>query len=209
MKKITLFLLSLCVLLASLTACSGGRQHKTSTVKAVEFDDFVKKDSDEEGILGSFNLQDYLEAYGAIFPKENRIEHNSLTITAHFENGIVVSLFFCIGGYNNDKYDEYGHLDNIMVYCTSDDNVELPDTPTDYTDGMISIWARKILPQNNGFTDNCYRVVGDSVYIEKDDEKIAVTVPDDFDEEFRKSVAPYLEIKRPSYTMDPLFSADN
>ena len=211
MKKIALFLLSLCVLLASLTACSGGRQHKTSTVKTVEFDDFVKKDSDEEGILGSFNLQDYLEAYGAVVSRADQPFRGSYKLSAYFENGIKVDITFVKGTYTYDEdcEHEYGCLSTTIVYCASD-NAQTYNISDDYPNGVVSTWYKIIVPRNNGYTKERYKVVGsDPVYIEDDDEHIMVTVPDDFDEEFRKSVVPYLEIERPSYTADPLWVANN
>ena len=210
MKKIALFLLSLCVLLASLTACSGGRQHKTSTVKTVEFDDFVKKDSDEEGILGSFNLQDYLEAYGATVSSVDQSHSGSCKLSAYFENGIKVDITFVedIYAYSEDCEYECGYLSTAIVYCASD-NTQTCNFSDDYPNGIVSTWYKIIVPRDNGCTKERYKVVGsDPVYIEDDDEHIIVTVPDDFDEEFRKSVVPYLEIERPSYTADPLWVAN-
>lgn len=206
MKKIALFLLSLCALLASLTACSGGRQHKTSTVKSVEFDDFVKKDSDEKGILGSFNLQDYLEAYGATVSSVDE----DYTLSAYFENGIKVDFWFVRGDYpqiEDCEYD-YCHLSMVDVYCASD--MQTPKNSDDYPNVITSIWYKTVVPRNNGYVKERYKVVGcDPVYTGDDDEPTMVIVPDDFDEEFRKSVVPYLEIERPSYVADPLWAANN
>ena len=206
MKKIALFLLSLCVLV-SLTACSGGRQHKTSIVKTVEFDDFVKKDSDEEGILGSFNLQDYLEAYGATV---SSVDDGCYTLSAYFENGIKVDFYFANGNYPQieDCEYEYCHLSMVVVYCASD--MQIPENSDDYPNVITSIWRKTIVPRNNGYVKEHYKVVGcDPVYVRDDDEPTMIIVPDDFDEEFRKSVVPYLELERPSYVQDPLWAANN
>lgn len=206
MKKIALFLLSLCVLV-SLTACSGGRQHKTSIVKTVEFDDFVKKDSDEEGILGSFNLQDYLEAYGATV---SSVDDGCYTLSAYFENGIKVDFYFANGNYPQieDCEYEYCHLSMVVVYCASD--MQIPENSDDYPNVITSIWRKTIVPRNNGYVKERYKVVGcDPVYVRDDDEPTMIIVPDDFDEEFRKSVVPYLELERPSYVQDPLWAANN
>lgn len=221
-KIIVLFgIFALVLLITSACGSKDGTASKSVSGASIKFENFVRTDTALSGdCIGYFNLNEYLEAYGAqdIWRLETHFEDEIETRSfAKFKNGITVEFSFRKG---DDTEEEYDFLSNMIVCMTSPDyrydDIEKQDHP-----GIGSEWYRRF--ENTGakeFTGDkryeekhsktgCLVVNPDEYFYlnyEKDNEKnrMPVTVPEYFDAAFRADVLPYLNLKDPSFRDDPL-----
>ena len=168
----------------------------------------------------AFNLGGYLDAYGLTEvsePQFLRNDNNEIVYGVKFENGIMLGLYF----YNLEALDPYyGNGSNyeltkvLVTACKPDfvfmDYDELKNAGTKKVKKLAS-WSREFnFHDRNGkifedlYTDFHlpYKVPKDSPRIHSD-ECDTLYVPLDFDDTFKQTVAPYLDLKKAPLSKDP------
>ena len=214
MKKTFYLLLTVCLIVCSVAGCKAKQDKPKSSVTTVKFDDFIDEDRNNEStddeLLGDFDLRDYLLSYGAIDICRIYSGAGDAHIAAEFENKIVVDFYF-----RKDwkSQREYATLSEIHIFCVND-NYNLDNLWEGDYSGITSLWSRMISAEDtdnfvseqyNGRDDRYYMVnMDDLFFVGEDEEKYPVAVQETFDDGFKTSVAPYIEVNNPSFRGDPV-----
>ena len=227
MKRTLISLLLLAVVLFT-SACSGNQAAAQSAqsaqnVKAVngKKDAFASTylsniDKDAEEYIADFDLHQYLLDSGAIsIDRVSTGFDEEISIVARYPNDIIVNYEFVI-----PSGRQYGYLYFVVVnvaekgydlanlFAATDDRPET-GVLSDW-DHSFSTFDSSILTNDPSYgekhVEKFYTVKPDDIfYVEtKDGKRRPLVVPDYFDEGFRTSILPYIQLKDPSYRKDPM-----
>lgn len=226
MKKILSILVLAVALLTS--ACAGNKAagqsaQSAQNVKAVsnKKGDFASTylsniDKDAETYIADFDFNQYLIDSGAIsIERLGTIYASTTCIAARYPNGIVTVYSF--DGDNSNPY-AYGRLSEINVFVAEDgfnlDSYWSGESEED-ENGVRSEWfhhfyatgSEDLVNEPNYEWDSKFFTVKPNgiYYVEaKNGQKSLLAVSDFFDQGFRDSILPYINIKDPSFRKDPM-----
>lgn len=224
MKRFLMMLMLLAVVLST-SACAreqaaGQSAQSTQNVKAASSKkgDFASTylsniDKDAEYYVADFDLNQYLLDSGAISIERIDTTLDSMVyIAARYPNGIVTT--YCFEGNNNNPYAN-GYLSTVSVFVAEEGfNLHSYYTGEEDENGVRSEWshyfygdANDLLNDDNYEGDYKYFTVKPNgiYYVEaKNVRKNLITVPDFFDQGFKTSILPYINMKDPSFRKDPM-----
>ena len=208
MKRFLMMLMLLAVVLST-SACAreqaaGQSAQSTQNVKAASSKkgDFASIylsniDKDAEYYVADFDLNQYLLDSGAIsIERIDTTLDSTVYIAARYPNGIVTT--YCFEGNNNNPYAN-GYLSTVSVFVAE----EGFNLHSYYFYGD----ANDLLNDDNYEGDYKYFTVKPNgiYYVEAENvRKNLITVPDFFDQGFKTSILPYINMKDPSFRKDPM-----
>ena len=210
MKKLLAVLLIIMCAFISACGVNAGNNGK----KKVNFKNYLLQENKrgEGEYLADFDLKQYLIDYGATnITRAESPADGSLVVSVRFENDVIVTFVF---GPDSNDYSGYGYLRNMYIMMGDKDfipenwNVGYP------TAGIHSDWERiymsteDMMPQS--FNWDTYKLHS---YVLTPSETFYMTnllggtslvsVPDFFDEGFKRTVVPYISLDKVSFRVDP------
>ena len=176
-------------------------------------------DKNAEEFLADFDFNQYLLDSGAIEIKRLEDRYDSeMIIATRYPNNIIVEYMFSS---NRSNPYSYGYLDNVCIFVAEEgfdlDGNYTGSTPEDEL-GIKSDWNHYYaaysaieFTNDSSYEDKhdfgkYFMVKPEKIYYIRgsDGQKNFLTVPQYFEDGFKASILPYIELKDPSYRQDPM-----